>query len=169
MTATSRQAGEVSIRPATERDASLLHGLILRLAAATPAGKDVSSVPEDLARHAARFEALIAERGGEPVGFCLWFASFSSWRGEPGVYVQDLYVAEDARGTGLGRRLLAETARRARQQGARYLRLSVASHNATARGFYRSTGLAHAEDERIYQAVGETFDRLADGRDGSRQ
>lgn len=169
MSAASRQAGEVSIRPATERDAPLLHGLILRLADASPHGRGVTSTPEDFARHAARFEALIAERGGEPVGFCLWFASFSSWRGEPGVYVQDLYVAEDTRGKGLGRRLLAETARRAREQGARYLRLSVASHNAAAREFYRSTGLAHAEGECIYQAVGETFDRLADGRDGSRQ
>lgn len=118
-------------------------------------------------RHAARFEALIAEQAGEPVGFCLSFPSFSSWRGERGVYVQDLYVATEARGTGLGRRLLAETARRAREQGARYLRLSVASHNAPARAFYRRTGLAHADDECIYQAVGAAFDRLADDREGS--
>ncbi len=169
MNALSRQAGEVSIRPATERDAGLLHGLILRLAQATQPGKAVTSAPGDFARHAARFDALIAERGGRPLGFCLWFASFSSWRGEPGVYVQDLYVVDEARGTGLGRRLLAEAARCARGQGARYLRLSVASANTAARAFYRSAGLAYAEDECIYQAVGEAFDRLADGRDGSEQ
>lgn len=157
----------MSIRPATERDGAVLHGLVLRLADATRPGKGVTSAPGDFARHAARFEALIAEQGGNPIGFCLYFPSFSSWRGEPGVYVQDLYVAEAARGTGLGRRLLAETAHRMRGQGARYLRLSVSSHNAAAREFYHASGLAHAEDECIYQAVGEAFDRLADGRDGS--
>jgi GNAT superfamily N-acetyltransferase len=157
----------VAIRAATECDSAVLHDLILRLAAATGPGKAVTSSPEDFARHAARFEALVAEREGEPLGFCLYFPTFSSWRGEPGVYVQDLYVAKDARGTGLGRRLLAETARRARERGARYLRLSVASHNAAAREFYRSTGLAHADDECIYQAIGAAFDRLAEDPQGS--
>ncbi len=66
------------------------------------------------------FEALIAERDGAPVGLCLFFESFSTWDGRRGVYVQDIYVSEAARGLGLGRRLLAEAAAVSRARGGSY-------------------------------------------------
>ena len=56
---------------------------------------------------------MIARQDGKPVGLALFFFEFSTWRGRPGVYVQDLYVAADMRGTGLGRRLLEAVAARA--------------------------------------------------------
>ena len=81
---------------------------------------------------------------GDIVGMSLFFYNFSTWRGEPGVYVQDMVVSERARGLGLGRRLLLETARHASRHGATHLRLSVDQDNAAAIGFYRSLGLDHA-------------------------
>ena len=107
------------------------------------------------------FEALIAERDGAAVGLCLFFESFSSWDGRRGVYVQDIYVAEAARGLGLGRRLLAEAAAISRARGGSYLRLSVAAENDQAQAFYQRIGLAWSRSERIYQVRGDDFAALA--------
>ena len=138
--------------------------MVIGLAKATGLREKVTSRPEDFRRFGSRgqpaFQALIAELGGEPVGLSLFFYSFSSWRGELGVYVQDLYVSERVRGTGLGRRLIAETARLAKKRGATYLRLSVARDNTAAQAFYRSIGLSSSEEECIYQAIGPAFEQL---------
>lgn len=138
--------------------------MIVALAKATGLREKVTSKPGDFRRFGSRgqpaFQALIAELGGEAVGLSLFFYSFSSWRGELGVYVQDLYVSNDVRGTGLGRRLIRETARLAAKRGVTYLRLSVARGNTAAQAFYRSIGLSLSDDECIYQAIGADFEQL---------
>jgi len=155
----------IEVRLATERDAETIHSLIADLAKATGLRQRVTSKPESFRRHGAgeqpAFQALIAERDGKPLGLCLYFYSFSSWRGELGVYVQDLFVTDETRGSGLGRRLIAETVRIGKARGATYLRLSVGKANAAAQEFYRTIGLRESEDECIYQAVGSAFDRLS--------
>lgn len=166
MSARRPASGEAAIRLATGDDAGMLHAMIRELAAATGRGGKITSRPDDFRRHAPLFDALVAEREGRPLGFCLFFMSFSSWRGEPGVYVQDLYVAGEARGSRLGRALVAAAARLARARGARYLRLSVARDNQAAREFYERIGLAHCEDECVYQAAGPAFERLTEGEGG---
>ncbi len=152
------------IRLATEQDVDKLHAMIVSLAKATGLREKVTSRPEDFRRFGSRgqpaFQALIAELGTEAIGLSLFFYSFSSWRGELGVYVQDLFVDSRARGTGLGRRLIIETARLAKKRGATYLRLSVASDNSAAQAFYRSIGLSMSADECIYQAIGPAFENL---------
>ena len=95
------------------------------------------------------------------MGFCLFFESFSSWDGRRGVYVQDIYVSEAARGLGLGRRLLAAAAAISHARGGGYLRLSVESENHRAQAFYRRVGLAWSNRERIYQVRGDDFAALA--------
>jgi ribosomal protein S18 acetylase RimI-like enzyme len=107
------------------------------------------------------FHALLAEAGEETVGLCLYFFTFSTWLGTPGIYVQDLYIAESARGTGLGRRLLAGAAAAGSENGADHLRLSVYEDNDSAQQFYRAIGMKHRDDEHIYQADGEVFAELA--------
>jgi ribosomal protein S18 acetylase RimI-like enzyme len=143
--------------------------MVVELARATGVRQNVTSKPDHFVRHAAgerpAFEAYIAERAGRALGLCLFFYSFSSWRGELGIYVQDLYVADEARGTGLGRRLLAETARLAKHRGATYLRLSVARENTAAQQFYRRIGMSESEEECIYQVSGADFRRLARATD----
>lgn len=152
------------IRLATEGDVDSIHSMILRLARATGLREKVTSRPEDFRRFGSRgqpaFQALIAERDTLAVGLCLFFYSFSSWRGELGVYVQDLFVADAERGSGLGRRLLGETVRLAKRRGATYLRLSVNEANSGARQFYERIGMSLSGDECIYQATGPAFEQL---------
>jgi GNAT superfamily N-acetyltransferase len=153
-----------TLRLATEDDVGKLHAMIVALAKATGLREKVTSRPEDFRRFGSRgqpaFQALIAELHGEPVGLSLFFYSFSSWRGELGVYVQDLFVSDKVRGTGLGRRLIAETARLAKKRGVTWLRLSVGKNNTAAQAFYRTIGLSLSDDECIYQAVGLEFEKL---------
>lgn len=158
-------AADIDVRLATEQDAATIHSLIVELAKATGLRQKVTSKPEHFLRHGAgkgpAFQAFIAERAGKPLGLCLYFYSFSSWRGELGVYVQDLYVSDEARGSGLGRRLINETAKLAKERGATYLRLSVAKENAAAQQFYRRIGMSECDDECIFQATGVAFQNLA--------
>lgn len=156
---------DINIRLATAEDATRIHGLIVELAKATGLHENVLSQPENFLRHgfgeAPAFRALLAERAGKALGLCLFFYSFSSWRGELGVYVQDLYVSPETRGSGLGRRLIQQTAALASARGATYLRLSVATTNVAAQKFYDVIGLRRSDEECIYHAVGPAFDRLA--------
>ena len=154
-----------TIRRATEADAATIHALVVELAAAIGMTGKVASRVEDIRDRGfgadPAFEALIAERDGAPVGLCLFFESFSTWDGRRGVYIQDIYVSEAARGLGLGRRLLAEAAAISRARGGSYLRLSVEAENDRAQTFYQRIGLAWSRSERIYQVRGDDFAALA--------
>jgi ribosomal protein S18 acetylase RimI-like enzyme len=154
-----------TIRRATEADAAAIHAMVVALAASIGMADQVSSRVEDIRDQGfgadSAFEALIAERDGVPLGLCLFFESFSTWDGCRGVYVQDMYVAEAARGLGLGRRLLAEAAAISRARGGSYLRLSVEADNDKAQTFYARVGLIWSQSERIYQARGDDFAALA--------
>jgi GNAT superfamily N-acetyltransferase len=127
-------------------------------------GEQIRSTADDILRHgfgATRcFEALIAEREESPIGLCLYFFTYSSWAGKRGVYVQDIFVDKSARGTGLGRRLLAETARLTAGQGAAFMRLAVDRDNQSARDFYTNAGMIHADRDCIYKAWDERFEAL---------
>lgn len=157
----------VRIRSAVESDAAVIARTILKLAQATGESHKVRSRASDFAQHGfgprPAFLGLLAEHEAhpEPVGLALWFYNFSSWRGDLGAYLQDLWVDEALRGSGLGRHLVAETARRAKEDGATHLRLSVATDNEAARAFYDRLGFIYRDDECIYQVADETFERLA--------
>lgn len=156
----------VMIRIAVAADAEDIARMVRALAAGNGESHKVRSQAGDFARHgfgeAPAFQALIAERGDEALGLSLWFCNFSSWRGDIGIYLQDLYVDDSQRGTGLGRRLLIETARRGRDSGASHLRLSVSNSNSGARTFYERLGLEYRDDECIYQISDRAFGALAD-------
>lgn len=155
----------VKIRVALRSDAADLHGMVKALAKTTGLEHKISSSAKDFLYHgfeeSRAFEALIAEQDGKPVGLCLFFYTFSSWRGKLGVYIQDLYVDESQRGTGLGRRLVVETVRCGKQQGADHLRLSVDSENVGAHAFYEHIGMSRRDDEFIFQAADQAFENLA--------
>ncbi len=161
----AREAAGPVIRRATEADAETIHRMVLDLAEGIGQGHNVTSSARDIRAHGfgpeAAFEALIAEMNGAAVGLCLFFESFSSWEGRRGVYVQDIFVSDSARGLGLGRRLLAEAAALSAARGGSYLRLSVEADNETALAFYARVGLRWSTNERIYQVRGEAFAALA--------
>ncbi len=156
----------VTLRLATVTDADALHAMIMAMAREAGAIDRMSSCPDDFRRFGFSdppcFHALMAERGGAAVGLCVYFFSFSTWRGARGVYVQDIYVAGSERGRGLAQRLIAETARRAGEQGAKFLRLAVDRENLAARKFYEKLGLRHAADECTYMVLGDDFAALKD-------
>jgi len=159
-----------TIRRAKQADAATIHALVVALAADHGLTDLVASSVEDIRDQGfgadPAFEALIAEHGGAAVGLCLFFESFSTWAGRRGLYVQDLYVSEAARGLGLGRRLLAEAAAISRARGGSYLRLSVGVENDGAAAFYARVGLSRSNTEQIYQARGDDFAALAAGATG---
>src|SRR5262249_9223124 len=107
------------------------------------------------------FEAVLAERDGEALGFALYFHNFSTFMGRPGLYIEDLFVSEAARGSGLGRQLLAHLARIAVSRGCPRLELSVLHWNP-ARAFYERMGLAQNADWLPYRVSGEALQRLAE-------
>jgi ribosomal protein S18 acetylase RimI-like enzyme len=155
------------IRPAVPSDAEAIVAMLRDLARGLGLADKIRCTPEDLRRHGfgLAFHGLVAEQDGAAVGVCLWFASFSTFRGEPGLYVQDLYVAPSQRGSGLGRRLLAAASAAGRAQGATHLRLSVESGNGGAQRFYAAAGLRWQDTERILLADGRAFSDLAEETD----
>ena len=107
-----------------------------------------------------RCEVLIGEVDGAVGGFALFFHNYSTWLGRAGLYIEDLYVREAARGAGLGRLLLAAVARLAVERGCRRLDLSVLHWNP-ARQFYERLGFRELSDWRPYRLSGEALIRLA--------
>ncbi len=140
----------------------MLRGLAAYLGETDVAGTSEEAVLRHGFGERPLFRVVIAEDRG-PVGMALFFPHFSTWLGRPGVYVQDLFVDEAARGTGLGRRLLAEVARVAGAEwGAAYMGLSVARANEAARGFYARLGFTALEGEVSLRLFDGAFAALTD-------
>ncbi|MGD9479227.1 N-acetyltransferase family protein [Shinella sp. G-2] len=156
---------EIRIRPAVVGDAETIHTALKDMAAGMKAGPKFVSTVEDIRRHgfgaAPAFEVLIAETDEGFAGLCLTFASFSTWMGTPGIYVQDLFVADAFRSRRIGERLLQAAASRGREKGARYMRLSVDVENPRAQAFYDRIGIRHSRDELIHMIKGVDFDAFA--------
>jgi len=157
---------EPVIRLATASDVHVIHTLVRQLADSTDQQARFKSHVDDFLKAGfsgdPQFEALLAEQDGAVIGLCLFFYNFSSWRGEPGVYIQDLVVDRQARAQGTGRALIQETVRHAQQRGATHLRLSVEQDNETAIRFYEALGLKESSNERIFTASDDDFLNLAE-------
>ncbi|PQA89340.1 GNAT family N-acetyltransferase [Hyphococcus luteus] len=158
-------AGDVIIRKAAPDDAGDIQAMIAALARDVDGPAHVLSV-EDVKRHgfgdAPDFRALIAECGGEIIGLALYFPEFSTWRGKRGVYLQDIYVKPEARGRGVGEKLIAQLAREAKAMGAVYLRLAVDRDNLEGARFYKRLRFTEVERDRIFKLDGDAFDAFAE-------
>lgn len=133
----------ITTREAVAADVPVLHAMLLALAQHDGGSK--VGAPDTLLRHgfAERplFRAILAERGNEALGMVLFYPDYSTHRGEPGLYVQDIWVEEAARGLGLGKRLLAAAQRLGRADwGSAYVTLGVDPQNAGARAVYAKLG-----------------------------
>ena len=159
----------VSIRFATADDAGLLLRFVRELATYEKAADSVVATEDDLRRHGfgpeRQFEALIASVDGRPAGIALFFPTFSTWVGKPGLYLEDIFVSEWARSLGVGRRLMARLAAIAVERDWERFEFSVLDWNP-ARGFYERLGFRHMGEWLRYRAEGEALQRLAaeDGR-----
>jgi GNAT superfamily N-acetyltransferase len=106
-------------------------------------------------------EAAIAEVAGKPVGYAIWFSTFSSFRGQAGLYLEDIFVKPEFRGRGIGKALLAMVARLAVERGCARLEWSVLDWNAPAIGFYRALGARALDEWTVYRIDDEALRRLA--------
>lgn len=153
----------MTIRPATPADVPAILGLVRELAAYEREPGAVKATEEDF--HRALFPesgapatfAHVAERDGEVVGMAVWFLSFSTWNGTNGIWLEDLYVHPDHRGSGLGRELLATLARTCVERGYERLGWSVLDWNEPALGFYRSLGATGLVDWTEHRLTGEAL------------
>jgi len=144
---------KIEIRLAGAGDAAVIHRLLAELERDLGTQGMVKRKAGDILRYGFSetpfFEALIAWQDSQPVGLALYFREFSTWRGTPGIYVQDLYVSDDARGSGLGRRLLEAMIERSRSWGATYCKLAVYNDDEAALSFYRHFGFHVSENESV--------------------
>ncbi|MCP5038597.1 MAG: GNAT family N-acetyltransferase [Rhodobacteraceae bacterium] len=109
------------------------------------------------------FHSLIAEQGEETLGLALFFPVYSTTMATPGLYVQDLWVARAARGTGVGKRLLARAALQgADMWGATYLGLTVYADNPKAARFYKALGFDIFTSENPMRLTRRSFIDLKD-------
>ena len=157
---------ETRIRWATEADAALIVHYIHALAIFEK--EDVTNVhitEADVRRDGfgerPRFEVLIAEVDRKPVGFALFFPNYSTWEGKPGLYIEDIFVEESARGSGIGKKLIAAIAKVAHSRGCARIDLAVLDWNP-ARGFYNRLGFRHAEPWQIFRLAERNFAALID-------
>lgn len=154
------------IDAATAADVPLVLELIRELADYERLADQVVATEADVERalFGARpcAEAVIARLdGGEAAGFALFFQSFSTFLGRPGLYLEDLYVRPAHRGRGLGRRLLAHLAGIAVARGCGRFEWSVLDWNELAIASYRRAGAVPMDEWTVYRLTGEPLRALA--------
>jgi diamine N-acetyltransferase len=103
----------------------------------------------------------IAEWGGEPVGFAVWFVNFSTFSGRHGIYLEDLFVRPAHRGKGIGKALLAYLAKVCVQRGWARLQWSVLDWNAPSIAFYKSLGAELMDEWTVCRVNGAALTALA--------
>src|SRR5262245_3321637 len=106
-------------------------------------------------------EVLLAELAGSAVGFALFFQSYSTFVGKPGLYLEDLFVEPAARGQGVGLTLMSALARIAVERGYGRFEWSVLDWNTPALEFYRTLGAVPQSEWTVQRVVGEPLDQLA--------
>lgn len=108
-------------------------------------------------------EVLLAEKGGEAVGFALFFHNFSTFLGHRGLYLEDLYVRPEARGAGVGTALIRALARIATERGCGRLEWWCLDWNEPSIRFYRALGAESMDDWTVYRVAGDALRDLTAG------
>jgi GNAT superfamily N-acetyltransferase len=155
----------ITIRPAGREDIPLVLGFIRDLARYERLEHEVTASEAELQEAlfgAHRYaEVVFACDGGQPVGFALFFHNFSTFKGRPGIYLEDLFVRPEARGRGIGKRLLAWLARTAVERRCARLEWAVLDWNEPSIGFYRSLGAVAMDEWTTFRLTGEALALLA--------
>ena len=155
------------IRPAVPADVPVLLALVHELAVYEREPDAVETTEEML--HAALFgpapvaSCHVAQLNGAVVGMALWYVTFSTWKGVPGLWLEDLFVRDSARGTGLGRQLLQTLAAVCLERGYARFEWWVLDWNAPALGFYASLGAVPQDEWTVHRVDGDALRELAGG------
>ena len=155
----------IIVRTATPADAALIHRFILALAEYERLLDEVRATEVDTAEAlfgpAPRAFCDIAELDGAPVGFALWFYNYSTFEGRFGLYLEDLFVVPEARGSGAGRALMRRLARRCRDEGLKRFEWAVLNWNEPSIAFYDRLGALSKTEWTVRSLQGEALGRLA--------
>jgi GNAT superfamily N-acetyltransferase len=162
--ATARD-GDLAIRPGTARDIPVILSLIRGLAEYERLLDQVEATPALIRRHGfgARpyFETIICRRGKEPVGFALYFFTFSTFLARPSLYLEDLFVVPEERGRGAGKLLLSALAKIAVSRGCGRMEWAVLDWNQPAIAFYERLGAGLRKEWILTRLTGDALQRLA--------
>lgn len=154
----------LSIRPATSADLPLIAQLIRDLAdyekLAHEVRFDEAVLGAKLFGPRPYAEVVIGELDGAAQGFALFFHNFSTFEGKPGIYLEDLFVRPEARGSGLGKALLAHLAKLAVERDCARLEWSVLDWNEPAIGFYRKLGARLMDEWTVMRVDGAALVEL---------
>lgn len=157
----------IRIRQAGPEDFDLVADFIRKLADYEKLAHEVRFDAQELRGHLfgdrPAAEVLIGEVDGEPSGFALFFQTFSTFEGKPGIWLEDLFVEPSARGAGLGRALLARLAALVVERGGARLEWAVLDWNELGKGFYRSIGAGPVDGWERWRMEIDAIRGLADG------
>ncbi|MEJ7861933.1 MAG: GNAT family N-acetyltransferase [Pyrinomonadaceae bacterium] len=106
-------------------------------------------------------EGLMAFNDDKPIGYALFYKNFSSFRGQRGLYLEDLYIIPEYRGQKIGEAFLAKLAQIAKSRNFVRIDFLVLDWNEPAIKFYKKLGAEMNADERHFRFVGEAFEQLS--------
>ncbi len=155
----------LTIRNTTAADAPLILAFIRGLAQYEREPNAVIATEEDLLRDGfganPKYRCVIAEWDNRPAGFAFFFYNYSTWRGCPGLYLEDLFVLPEMRGKGIGKALLEHLARIAVREKCYGIVWQVLEWNESAIRFYKSLGAGIMEEWETMRVMEPALSRLA--------
>lgn len=158
-----RAAPRIEVRPATSADAEAVAAMARALSLSDggrPSRFSAEAFRRDGFGAAPAFEAMLATADGTPAGYAVYYWGYDTDSATRGVYLADLFVVDEFRRLGAGRALVAAVAKRARDEGGRWIFWSVLKRNKGARRFYRHIA-PELRDVIVCAAFGASFDRIA--------
>jgi GNAT superfamily N-acetyltransferase len=152
------------IRDAARGDVPVILDFIRALAEYERLAHEAVATPADLERElfgpSPKVFCQLAEVGGRPAGFALWYYTFSTFQGRHGIWLEDLFVNPDMRGHGVGKALLADLARRCVREGLGRYEWNVLDWNQPSIDFYVSQGAVFLDDWRRCRVMGAALEKL---------
>jgi GNAT superfamily N-acetyltransferase len=159
----------LTIRNTTAKDVPLILEFIRALAKYEREPNAVVATEQDLLRDGfglePKYRCVIAEWDNVPAGFAFFFYHYSTWRGRPGLYLEDLFVHPEMRGKGIGKALLQHLAQVAVREHCYGIRWMVLEWNDPALKFYESLGAQMLGEWETMMITGTALNKLAGGED----
>jgi GNAT superfamily N-acetyltransferase len=156
---------KLRIVTATENDVPLILEFIRQLAAYEKHLDRLEAtevrIRQTLFGPAPAASVIFAFDGHQPLGFAVFYFTYSTFAGLPGLYLEDLFVKPSARGTGVGTRLLRYLAKLAKEKGCWRIEWAVLHWNESAIGFYKKLGAVPMDEWAVYRLSGTPLDTLA--------
>ena len=159
---------KIEFKVATIEDAPVIFSLLEKLSQDLDKENEFSGSVKALEKYGfsepSAFEAILASQNNKPLGLILFFYEFSTWRGKPGLFIQDLYVSPKARGLGLGAGLIKEAIKRGQLKDVVYVDLAVHNSNTDTFGFYENIGFIEINDKKTFLLEGKPFDMMRENK-----